>query len=72
MFHGFDTLGSPLEGRSVVEEWFLVGVLGHRLLPPLQLLLTTAFIVILLPSSLLRWWRAPRRHLLLLSVTEDL
>jgi hypothetical protein len=56
----------------VVEERFLVGVLGRRLLPLLQLLPTSAFVVVVLPSSLLRWWWAPRRYLLLLSVTEDL
>jgi hypothetical protein len=31
-----------------------------------------AFVVVVLPSSSLRRWRAPRCHLLLLSVTEDL
>jgi hypothetical protein len=31
-----------------------------------------AFVVVVLPSSPLRRWWAPRRHLLLLSVTEDL
>jgi hypothetical protein len=56
----------------VVEERFLVDVLGLRLLPLLQLLPTAAFIIFVLPSSpLLRRW-APRHHLLLLSVTEDL
>jgi hypothetical protein len=64
-----EQLGSEL---IVVEERFLVGVLGHRLLPLLQLLPTAAFIVVVLPSSPLQWWWAPRRHLLLLSVTEDL
>jgi hypothetical protein len=56
----------------VVEERFLVGVLGRRLLPLLQLLLTTAFVVVILPSSPLRRRWAPQRHLLLLSMTEDL
>jgi hypothetical protein len=49
--------GAPkkLDGElSVVEEWFLVGVLGRRLLPLLQLLPTTAFVVVVLPSSPLR------------------
>jgi hypothetical protein len=31
-----------------------------------------AFVAVVLPSSPLRRRRAPRRHLLLLSVTEDL
>jgi hypothetical protein len=31
-----------------------------------------AFVVVVLPSSPLRWRRAPRRHLLLLSLAEDL
>jgi hypothetical protein len=58
---------------SVVEERFLVGVLGRWLLPLLQLLPTAgAFVIIVLPSSPLRRLRAPRRHLLLLSVIEDL
>jgi hypothetical protein len=57
---------------SVVKEWFLVSVLRRWLLPLLQLLLTVAFVVIVLPSSPLRRRWAPRRHLLLLSVTEDL
>jgi hypothetical protein len=59
---------------SVVEEWFLVGVLGRRLLPLLQLLPTAAFVVVVvvLPSSPLRRRWAPLRHLLLLSMTEDL
>jgi hypothetical protein len=57
---------------SVIEEWFLIGILGRWLLPLLQLLPTAAFIVVVLPSSPLRWRQAPRRHLLLLSVTEDL
>jgi hypothetical protein len=56
----------------VVVEWFLVGVLGRRLLPLIRLLPTVAFVVIVLPSSPLRWWRAPRHHLLLLSVNDDL
>jgi hypothetical protein len=56
----------------VVEERFLVGVLGRRLLPLLQLLPTAAFVVIVLPSSPLRRRWAPRHHLLLRSVTEDL
>jgi hypothetical protein len=67
--------GAPeqLDGElSVVEEQFLVGVLGRRHLPLLQLLLPVDFIVVILPSSPLRRWWAPRRHLLLLSVTEDL
>jgi hypothetical protein len=50
----------------------LIGVLGHRLLPLLQLLPTAAFVVVILPSSPLRWRWAPRRRLLLLSVTDDL
>jgi hypothetical protein len=62
-------LGSEL---IVVEERFLVGVLGCRLLPLLQLLPTVAFVVVVLPSSPLRQRWAPRHHLLLLSVTEDL
>jgi hypothetical protein len=62
-----------LDGElSVVEERLLVSVLGHRLLPLLQLLPTAAFVVVVLPSSPLRRWWAPWRHLLLLSVTEDL
>jgi hypothetical protein len=56
----------------VVEERFLVGILGRRLLPLLQLLLTAAFVVVVLPSSPLRRQWAPQRHLLLPSVTEDL
>jgi hypothetical protein len=56
----------------VVEEWFLVGDLGRRLLPLLQLLPTAAFVVVVLPSSPLRRRWAPRCHLLPLSVTEDL
>jgi hypothetical protein len=57
----------------VVEERFLVGVLGRELLPLLHLLPTAAFVVVVvLPSSPLRRRWAPRRHLLLLSVTEDL
>jgi hypothetical protein len=57
----------------VVEERFLIGVLGRRLLPLLQLLLMAAFVVVVvLPSSLLRRRWAPRHYLLLLSVTEDL
>jgi hypothetical protein len=55
----------------VVEERFLVGVLGRRILPLLQLLPTAAFVVVVLPSSPLRQRWAPRRYLLL-SVTEDL
>jgi hypothetical protein len=35
----------------IVEEWFLVGVIGRRLLTLLQLLPTAAFIVVVLPSS---------------------
>jgi hypothetical protein len=38
----------------IVEERFLIGVLGHRLLPLLQLLPTAAFVVVVLPSSPLR------------------
>jgi hypothetical protein len=41
--------GSPeqVDGElSVVEEWFLIDVLGHWLLPLLQLLLTAAFVVV--------------------------
>jgi hypothetical protein len=67
--------GTPeqLDGElSVIEEWFIIGVLGRRLLPLLQLLPTEAFVVVVLPSSLLRRRWAPRRHLLVLSVTEDL
>jgi hypothetical protein len=56
----------------VVEERFLVSVLGRRLLPLLQLLPKAALVIVVLPSSPLRCWWAPRRHLLLLSVTEDL
>jgi hypothetical protein len=57
----------------VVEERFLVGVLGRRLFPLLQLLSTAAFVVVVvLPSSTLQRWWAPRRHPLLLLVTEDL
>jgi hypothetical protein len=55
----------------VVEEWFLVGVFGRWLLSLLQLLPTAVFVVVV-PSSLLRRRWAPRRHLLLLSVTKDL
>jgi hypothetical protein len=62
-----------LDGElSVVEERLLVSVLGHRLLPLLQLLPTAAFVVVVLPSSPLRRWWAPWRHVLLLSVTKDL
>jgi hypothetical protein len=57
---------------SVIKEWFLVSVLGCWLLPLLQLLPTAAFVVVVLPSSPLRRRWAPRRHLLLLSVTKDL
>jgi hypothetical protein len=67
--------GAPeqLDGELIViEERFLVGVLGRRLLPLLQLLPTAAFVVVVLPSSPLRRRWAPRRHLLLLSMTEDL
>jgi hypothetical protein len=66
--------GAPeqLDGELIiVEEWFLIGVLGW-ILPLVQLLPTAAFIVFVLPSSPLRRRWAPRRHLLLLSVTEDL
>jgi hypothetical protein len=41
---------------SLVEERFLIGVLGRRLLPILQLLLMAAFVVVVLPSSPLRRW----------------
>jgi hypothetical protein len=51
-----EQLGSEL---IVVEERFLVGVLGHQLLPLLQLLLMAAFIVVVLLSSPLRWQWAP-------------
>jgi hypothetical protein len=64
--------GAPeqLDGElSVVEERFLVGVLGRRLLPLLQLLPTTALVDVVLPSSPLRRRWVPRRYLLLLSVT---
>jgi hypothetical protein len=67
--------GAPeqLDGElSVVEELFLVGVLGRWLLTLLQLLPKAAFVVVILPSSPLRRWWAPRRHLLLLLVTNDL
>jgi hypothetical protein len=57
---------------SVVKERFVVGVLGRRLLPLLQLLPTAAFVVIVLPSSPLQRWWAAQCHLLLLSATEDL
>jgi hypothetical protein len=63
-----EQLGNEL---IVVEERFLVDILGRRLLPLLQLLPTAAFVVVVLPSSPLRW-RWARRYLLLLSVTEDL
>jgi hypothetical protein len=66
--------GTPeqLDGEfSVVEEWFLVGVLGRWLFPLLQLLSTAAFVVVLPSSPLRRRW-APRHHVLLLSMTEDL
>jgi hypothetical protein len=46
--------GAPeqLDGElSVVEEQFLIGILGHRLLPLLQLLPTAAFVIVVLPSS---------------------
>jgi hypothetical protein len=36
---------------SVIEERFLVSVLGHRLLPLLQLLPTTTSVVVVLPLS---------------------
>jgi hypothetical protein len=51
-----EQLGSEL---IVVEERFLVGVLGHQLLPLLQLLLMAAFVVVVLLSSPLRWQWAP-------------
>jgi hypothetical protein len=57
---------------GVVKERFLVSVLSRRLLPLLKLPPTATLVIVILPSSLLRRWRAPRRHLLLLSVTEDL
>jgi hypothetical protein len=38
----------------VVEERFIVGVLGRWLLPLLQLLPTAAFVIVVLPSSPLR------------------
>jgi hypothetical protein len=56
----------------VIEERLLIGVLGRRLLPLVQLLPMVVFVFVVLPSSPLRRWWAPRRHLLLLSVTEDL
>jgi hypothetical protein len=56
----------------VIEERFLVGVLGLQLLPLLQFRPMTAFVVVVLPSSPLRRRWAPRCHLLLLSVTKDL
>jgi hypothetical protein len=43
-----EPLGSEL---IVVEERFLVGVLGCQLLPLLQPLPTAAFVVVVLPSS---------------------
>jgi hypothetical protein len=46
-----EQLGSEL---IFVEERFLVGVLGHRLLPLLQVLPVTAFGVVVLPLSPLR------------------
>jgi hypothetical protein len=45
--------GAPkqLDGElSVVEQRFLIGILGRRLLPFLQLLPTAAFIVVVLRS----------------------
>jgi hypothetical protein len=45
--------GAPeqLDGElSVIEERFLIGVLGRQLLPLLQFLPMTAFVVIVLPS----------------------
>jgi hypothetical protein len=56
---------------GVIEEQFLNSILGRRLLPLHQLPPTAAFVVVVLPSSPLRQRRAPRRHLFLLSVTED-
>jgi hypothetical protein len=56
----------------VVDERFLVSVLGRRLLPLLQLLLTAPFVVVVLPSFPLRRRWDPRCHLLLLLVTQDL
>jgi hypothetical protein len=41
--------------QSVVEERFLVGVFGLRLLPLLQLLPTVVFSVVILPSPSHRW-----------------
>jgi hypothetical protein len=64
-----EQLGSEL---IVVEERFLVGIFGRRLLPLLQLLPMAAFVVVVLPLSPLRRRWAPRRQLLFLSVTEDL
>jgi hypothetical protein len=49
--------GAPeqLDGELIiVEEQFLVGVFGHRLLPLVQLLPMVAFVVVVLPSSSLR------------------
>jgi hypothetical protein len=46
--------GAPkqLDGElSVIEERFLVGIIGCWLLPRLQLLPTVAFVVVVLPSS---------------------
>jgi hypothetical protein len=37
-----------------VEERFLVGIHGRRLLPFLQLFSTVSFVVVILPSSPLR------------------
>jgi hypothetical protein len=45
--------------QSVVEERFLVGVFGLRLLPLLQLLPTVVFSVVILPSPSHRWRWAP-------------
>jgi hypothetical protein len=44
-----------LDGKlSVVEERFLVGIHGRRLLPFLQLFSTVSFVVVILSSSPLR------------------
>jgi hypothetical protein len=56
----------------IVEERFLIDVIGCRLLRLLQLLPMAAFVVVVLPSSPLRRQWASQRHILLLSVTKDL
>jgi hypothetical protein len=46
--------GAPEQLSSeliVIEEQFLDGILGRRLLPLLQLLPTMVFVVVVLPSS---------------------